>query len=198
MGGQFPFSVEILKVYFNDMDITVGSSRIKADLFSDDRRLSFQISKTTSEQSFKAAFPQARFSLERHGIGPGHPGVHMQLKYHLIENPVNLGSLYIFIDIDAEEQMMEIAKGFIHALYEMTGMLNDEFREIRRLMFREELISELETSSEMYRKKIKDSIEKKTIEIRSLDGTIGYLTPRDISSLVDRRKELLPLLGMGD
>lgn len=192
---MFPFQTHGLRIYFKETDVSHGSSRIVVNIISSKERVKFEISLTTSKWILTGAYPQRRFSLERHGSTPGHKGIHLQLNYHMVENPNNIGSIHIGLDISSSEEMLHIAQGFIYSLYEMIGVMDEDFLVIRNRMFREELILDLASKKPLFENKVNDCIKGKEIEIRSIEGKTLYLTDKEFRTFIKETKELIPLFG---
>jgi hypothetical protein len=149
----------------------------------------------TSKPSLQGAYPQRDISLERHDSKRGHPGVHLQMRFHQVENSLDIGSMYVLLEIGRTKEMEKIAEGFIYALYEMIGLMDEDFREMRPLLFEEDIVKRLASSKAFFSKKIKESITGRPIEVKASDGSKQYVTAKEIRSLIKERRELIPLLG---
>jgi len=191
-----PYQPHGLKIYFVRTDVSYGSSRVVVNLISGKERVKFEISLTTSKWLSTGAYPQRRFSLESHGNSPGHKGVHLQLKYHMVENLKNIGSIHIGLDISSSGEMESIAQGFIYSLYEMLGEMDEEFLAIRQKMFREEMMMDLALKKIIYSKKVNDCIKDKEIEISSIEGITHFITEKELRSFIKETRELIPLFGL--
>lgn len=192
---MFPFQTHGLRIYFKETDVSHGSSRIEVNIIYSKDRVNFEVSMTTTKWLLSGAYPKRRFSLERHVGRPGHKGVHLQLNYHMVENPKNIGSIHIGLDISSSEEMLDIAQGFLYSLYEMIGEMDEEFITIRDRMFREELIMDLASKKIFFDNKVNDCIKGKDIEIRSIEGKTYHLTEKEFRSFIEETKELIPLFG---
>ena len=168
---------------------------IDIELFSDTDQIAFEVSMLCKEPHYSSAFPQRRFSLERH-LDKGHEGVHIQINYHLVDNDLRIGRLYITMEIFEDEELLHISEGFIYTLYEILCKINPDLIEIAEEIFNTALFSRIIGKKELLISKINESLNQQRIMIRSIDRNESVvLEGKDFLQLVDKRKELVPLLG---
>ena len=196
MNGKGPrLPVDILKIYFKNLKMDDGKRKVEINLRSDWPHIAFEVSVEVKEPSYEGAFPQRRISLERHE-DHGHEGVHLQIWYHLVENKMDIGSLYIGINVNDNRNLEDIAEGFVFTIYEVLKEMGPEFKDIVDELFFIELVEEIKEKKSLLLEKIRESLEKRYIEIRREDDKKPILVdPEDIRILLRSRKELIPLLG---
>ena len=188
-------SVELLRPYFKNMHYQDEKYSIDIELFSDTDQIAFEVSMVCKEPTYKSSFPQRRFSLERH-LDEGHEGVHIQINYHLVENDMKIGRLYITLEIHEDEELLQISKGFVYTLYEILSGINSDLAEITNEIFNISLFSRISNKKDLLINKINESLQNQQIMIRSIDrNETIILEGKDFLQLITKRQELTPLLG---
>jgi len=110
--------IELLFPYLRSNHYEDEKYSIRIDMFSDPVRLAFEIGMKVREPGYRGAYPQRRFSLERHSQR-GHQGVHVQIDYHLVDNTMDIGKLYIFLEIADDVELIDAALGFLYTLFQI-------------------------------------------------------------------------------
>jgi len=188
-------STNTLRRYFKKMDASDGKHRVKVELLSEGEMVGFMVAVTVAQPWPEGAFPQQRLSLERH-LKHGHKGVHLQIKYHLVNNELNIGTLYIILDTKGNEELSDLTGGFVYSVYEVLKAMGPEFETIVNDLFETDLVEDLKDKKGVLVEKMLLSLENKQIEIRDLDrGKNVQISAADISKLLRTRQELFPLLG---
>ena len=188
-------SVDLLRPYFKNMHYRDDKYSIDIELFSDTNQIAFEVSMLCKEPHYTSAFPQRRFSLERH-LDEGHEGVHLQINYHLVDNDMRIGKLYITMEIFEDEELLHISEGFIYTLYEILCRIDPDLTEIAEEIFNTTLFSRIIGKKELLISKIYESLNHQRIMIRSIDRNESIvLEGKDFLQLVNKRSELVPLLG---
>jgi len=188
-------SVDLLRPYFKNMSYSDDRYVIEISIFSDDSQLAFEVSLECKEPTSDGSFPQRRFSFERHD-GKGHEGVHVQINYHLINNDLGIGKLYITLEIGSDEDLLQIGEGFIFALYETLNNFNEDLRDITEEIFNIELIQTIRGRKEILVNRMSDSLKKNRIMVsNSITKEIKIINGEDFIKLIEKRRELVPLLG---
>ena len=108
----------LLEPYIKRKHYSDHKYSIDISLYSSSTGHGFTVSLEVKEPYSRGAFPQRRISLEQHER-EGHEGVHLQLRYHLLRNSLNIGKLYIQLDVANEQELLELSEGFIYTLYEI-------------------------------------------------------------------------------
>ncbi len=191
---DIPISIDIIRSYFKCFEVAIDKDRLKAKVSSDRDRLSFQIAIYSSSIGFTGSFPQTRISLERHSENIRHQGVHLQLSFHKIENPFHAGTLYIHLDIDDMNNLLDVSQGFLFATYEMLKKLGGNFVKIRDQLFHPEMIVDIYDKKQIFIEKVSKSIQVRPLELIKLDGSRVYISEAELEEFLEYRKELVPLL----
>jgi hypothetical protein len=188
-------SVNLLRPYFKNMHYHDEKYTIDIELFSDTDQIAFEVSIECKEPTYSSSFPQRRFSLERH-IDDGHEGVHIQINYHLVDNDMKIGRLYITLEINEDEELLKISEGFVYTLYEIINGINSDFEKITNEIFNTSLFSKIKDNKDLLIDKINESLLNQQILIKSIDrDELKILEGKDFLQLITKRKELIPLLG---
>lgn len=195
MNERAVIRVEELRQYIKKNKVTQGRYHVKLQINSDSQRIAFHIELKVREPDFFGSYPQQRISLERHKAGKGHEDVHLQIDYHKIENPLDIGTLYINLAVTDSRELKDLAEGFLYSIYEMFGSLPGEFPKIRDMLFHEDLIEDLKPKKRFFIGIVSDSMNERSIQIERLDGTVKRMGRSDMKRLLDARKELVPILG---
>ena len=185
---------DILRAYFNETRYRDDRYSIEITLISDVEQYGFEVSIESMEPHTHGAFPERRVALEQHLSG-GHEGVHVQVNYHLIDNDLNIGRLYIVIDTKTDKELLEIAEGFVYTLYEILSSLGQNFKDVLPEIFKVELMDDIKDKKHILVEKIRESLENRMIEIRDLSGTVVLVEPEELRRLLKSRREFVPLLG---
>ena len=188
-------SMDVLRTYIKERIAVQGETRIELDTFSDLKRFAFYLSIEMSRPRTKASYPQQRLSLERHIPGRGHQGVHLQIRYHKMDNPLKIGKMRVILEIENSTDLQQVAEGFLYTIYEVIGNLGDDLETARSKLFYEESILELKECKNIFIDRIRTSILERSIEIQRLDGEIVIIGQREIKGLISERKELTPIFG---
>ena len=183
-------SVDLLRPYYQDEKYSID-----IELFSDTDQIAFEVSMVCKEPTYESSFPQRRFSLERHK-DEGHEGVHIQINYHLVDNDMKIGRLYIILEILEDEELLNISEGFVYTLYEILSGINSDLSEISDEIFNTSLFSRIISKKDFLINKINESLQHQQIMIRSVDRDESMiLEGKDFLQLITSRRELTPLLG---
>ena len=157
--------------------------------------VAFNVGIKMAEPHHEGAYPQRRFSLERH-LREGHEGVHVQIWYHMVDNAMNLGTLYIVLDVRTDEDLLEVAEGFVFTLYEILLAMGPEFGEISQELFYVDLLEELRPRKAVLTSKLSDSMRNRMVEVRRSDRKKPtFISGKELVGLLESRRELVPLLG---
>ena len=194
MNERQRLETDILRAYFNNTRYEDQKYLIEITLIPDTEQSGFAVSVKIKEPDVHGAFPQRRVSFEQHLSGR-HKGVHVQVNYHLIDNELNIGRLYIIIDIHNEKELLEIAEGFVYTLYEMFMQFGPDFEKIVPEIFRIELMDDISESKAVLIEKICESLRNRMIEVRDLTGEVRLVEPEELRGLLKSRREFVPLLG---
>lgn len=194
MNDRLRLETDILRVYFNQTEYEDEKYSISIILRSDYGDYGFTVRVEIKEPHFKGAFPQREIALEQHGTC-GHEGVHIQVKYHLIENEMNIGRLHIVLDTHSDEELLEIAEGFVYTLHEMFSNFGPDFEPIVPIIFKVELMDEIAEKKVVLIEKMRESLKNRMIEIRDLSGEPRFYRPEELRGLLKSRREFVPLLG---
>jgi len=194
MNDRLRLETDILKAYFNQTEYEDEKYSISIILRSGYEDYGFTVRMRIKEPHFEGAFPQGEVALEQHG-SCGHEGVHIQIKYHLIENEMSIGKLYIVLDAHSDEELLEIAEGFVYTLHEMFSNFGPDIKLIVPKIFKIELMDEIAGKKAVLIEKIRESLEKRMIEIRDLSGVPRFYRPEELRGLLESRMEFVPLLG---
>ena len=157
-------SVDLLRPYFKNMHYRDEKYTIDIELFSDTDQIAFEISIVCKEPTYSSSFPKRRFSLERH-LDEGHEGVHIQINYHLVDNDMKIGRLYITLEIHDDGELLKISEGFVYTLYEIINGINSDFEEITNEIFNTSLISRIRGNKDLLIDKINESLQNQQIMI---------------------------------
>jgi len=188
-------SVDLLRPYFKNMHYHDEKYIIDIELFSDTEQVAFEVSMVCKEPTYTSSFPKRRFSLERH-LDEGHEGVHIQINYHLVDNDMKIGRLYITLEIHEDEELLHISEGFVYTLYEILSGINSDFVKITNEIFNTSLFSRISSKKDLLINKINGSLQNQQIMIRSIDrNETIILKGKDFLQLINKRQELIPLLG---
>lgn len=188
-------SVDLLRPYFKNMSFINEKYTIEISIFSDDYQLAFEVSLECKEPNSCGSFPQRRFSFERHD-GKGHEGVHVQINYHLIDNNLGIGRLYITLEIDSDKDLLQIGEGFVYTLYEILNDFNEDLKEISKEIFNVELIKTIKDRKGILMNRMGESLKKNRILIsNSVSRESKVINGEDPKRLLEERRELVPLIG---
>ncbi len=190
---DLPVPIDLVRSYFRSFEVSNGNDRLKARIATDRSRLSFQIAIISSKIDFSGSYPQNRISLERHVDNSRHKGIHLQLSYHKVENPLFIGTLYILLDIDDVNELMDVAEGFLYASYEMLDLVGGNFSEMKDRLFNSVMIMGLHKKKQIFIDKINSSFRMRPLEVIRLDGSRVFISMSDIDEFLEYRKELVPL-----
>jgi len=188
------FNVNLLKQYIRSASYDDGEVSVMIDMGSSRVVGGFWITLTASRPLTGGAFPPARFAFEDHG-GFGHKGVHIQVNYHLMENELKIGRLYITLEVRGVHDLQSLSEGFIYTLREILIGMGSGFNQASSLIFREELLSDLTPQKTLLMDRIRESVEGDHIEIRDHTRGIHQPTHENTMGLLRSRRELIPLLG---
>jgi len=146
------------------------------------------------EPDYRGAYPQRRYSLERHSQR-GHEGVHIQIDYHLVKNTMDIGKLYIFLDIADDMELIDTAQGFLYTLFQILSDIDVDNKIVPEL-FNVKHIENISAKKTILVEKVYDSFKDRGITVHNLDKdeTVVY-TGTEISELMENLRELVPLLG---
>lgn len=194
LADDIPISIDVIRSYFRCFEVAIGNDRLKAKVSSDRDRLSFQIAIFSSSICFKGSFPQTRISLERHSENIGHKGIHLQLSFHKIENPLHAGTLYVHLDIEDMNNLIDVSRGFLFGIYEMLKSLGGNFVKMRDQLFHPEMITDISDKKRIFIEKVNQSIQIRPLELIKLDGSRIYISEMELEEFLEYRKELVPLL----
>lgn len=188
-------SVDLLRPYFKNMSFLNDRYSIEISIFSDDNQLAFEVSLDCKEPTSIASYPRRRFSFERHD-GKGHEGVHVQINYHLIDNDLGIGRLYITLEIFTDEDLLHIGEGFVYVLYEILNNFNDDLKDVTEEIFNIELIQTIRERKEIFVDRMVDSLRTNRILIsHSISKEKKIMNGEDLKRLIEERRELVPLIG---
>jgi cyanate lyase len=193
MNERPTLDTDILRTYFNKTEYQDERYSISIKLISDVEHYGFEVSIEIKEPNTQGAYPQRRLALEQHSL-TGHEGVHVQIKYHLIENDLNIGQLHIMIDCKNDEDLLEIGEGFVYTLYEIVSSFGSALENVIPELFKIELLEDIKDKKIILIEKIKESLENRVIEVRNLAKEVTLIKPEDLRSLLKTRRELRPLL----
>jgi len=186
----------LLEPYLKCMKHNSTKYNVTIKLASYGDHFSFTIGMDLKEEKIGQALPQREIYLHQHDGVRGHEGVHIQVRYHAIENDMNIGQIHISLDIEDDEDLLNTAEGFIYTVYEIMKSSEPELSEIADEIFNVELLPGLIDKKYLLSEKLRASYAQKKVEVRdqSKEG-IRILTPEDFAPLLETRKELVPLLG---
>ncbi|MCK5772910.1 MAG: hypothetical protein KAH57_03910 [Thermoplasmata archaeon] len=188
-------SSDLLRPYFRNMHFSDEKYIVDIEIFSDSSQIAFEICLECKEPKLHGAFPQRRFSIERHTTS-GHEGVHVQINYHLINNEMDIGRLYITLEIDTDEELLNVAEGFVYTLYEILRSINDDMEKIAEYIFCVEMLGRIIDKKRYLVEKMAESLKNNRIQIsNSQKKTVTVMEGKDFIKLLEERKELIPLIG---
>ncbi len=177
------------------MDYSDNRYSVSVTLFGDERQISFEVSLDCKEPSSGGSFPQRRYSLERHS-GPGHEGVHVQINYHLIQNRNRIGKLYILLKIDSDEQLLDVAEGFIFTMREILLEFDEDMDKVVDHLFNMKYLDTLRNKKNILIERLSESLSMNRIQIsNSMKQTSTIINSSDLIKLLEDRNELRPLIG---
>ena len=121
--------------------------------------------------------------------------MHVQIDYHLVDNAMDMGKLYIFLDVSDDMELIDTAQGFLYTLYQILSDLDTHGRFVPELINLKH-IEDLSHKKDFFVRKLYESFKDRGITVRNLikDETVVY-TGKQIIELMKDRKELMPLLG---
>ena len=187
--------MDLIRIYFKNTKITTDRYSVDVELYSYGDAVAFNVGIKMAEPHRDGAYPQRRFSLERH-FREGHEGVHVQIWYHLVENTMNLGTLYIVLDVHNDGELLDVAEGFVFTLHEMLLSMGADFREIAWELFHTEMVEGLRSKKAVLTRKLSDSLNRRMIEVRRSDTKEAtFISGKELIALLESRRELVPLLG---
>ena len=195
MGDEPRLSTDLLKPYFKNMHYRDEIYQIDVYMFSKLDQIAFEVSLECKEPGFSGAFPQRRYSLERHSK-IGHEGVHIQINYHLVDNDMKVGRLYIVLDVMNDEELLHVAEGFVVILYEILRGIDRSLKHAVEQIFNTAAVRRMRRRKELLLTKINESLQHQQIKIRSTEhDRIVVYKGKEFLELISERKELSPLLG---
>ncbi len=155
--------------------------------------ISFHIRLSMKNPVTAMSYPQMSLSLERHDPGKGHEGIHFQMKIHKIENRFNIGSMWIRIEADSDEELMNISRGFVCSLYRFLSG-NVETTDLVDRIFIRDIVDEWMINTRDFTGAIARSIRKHGLEIKDGDGKRSYIRmENELDDFLSTRRELVPI-----
>ena len=184
----------ILRRFFRSMSASNDTHNVDLDVYNYPEGIGFIVSLAVKEPDVAGCVPQNRIALEHHE-GHGHPGIHLQIEYHKVDNPLNIGKLYLFLDISSDEEMVHVAEGFVYTLKEMMEGMGAEFGPVIEEIFDLPSLEGIADRKEVLKAKVQESYLNRAVDIVTLDREKSVLTGENLHQLLQMRKELVPLLG---
>lgn len=192
---QPQLSIDLLRPIFKNLSYQDDRYSVIITLFSGEDQIAFEVSLESKEPSYKGSFPKRRYSLERHS-GKGHDGVHVQINYHLIENRDKIGRLYMILEIENDEKLLEIAQGFVYTLREVLLEIDNDMTVVVEHLFNIDYLDTLGSRKTILMEELVKSLTSNRIHISdSFKKTSTIIQGKELMALIEDRKELRPLIG---
>jgi len=192
MDKEPTIAMDLLRVYFKSEEVKTKDKHVKVKLNSEYPFMAFEVSINIKTPGTKGSYPQRRYALERHDEF-GHEGIHLQIWYHQVASAMNIGRIYVSIDAHNNKDLRNIAEGFIYSLYETFLAMGEDYPEIAEELFYVEQVKDLKKKKGILIMKIKDSLERKLVEISRSDTKEPMLiTPKQIRKMLESHGELVP------
>ena len=121
-------NTELLEPYILRMKHNTDKYNIEVKLASSGDHFSFTVGMELKEELIGQPLPQREIYLHQHD-DEGHDGVHIQLRYHGVENDLNIGQIHISLDIEDDADLLRTAEGFIYTVYEIMKASEPELSE---------------------------------------------------------------------
>lgn len=187
--------VRLLEKYIKNYDVEYLGKKVQVDIISTYPHIAFRLALDTKEPTFGGAFPQRKFAFEKH-LGPGHEGVHVQIWYHLVENELGVGAIYLILEVLDDHDLLELSEGFIFAAYETLMAMGPDFQIIAEKIFNVDTLEILADKKDVLIERMILSLADRKMEIRLSDKKEPFIAKKeDIELLLGSRKELVPMFG---
>lgn len=187
-------SMDLLRTYFKETSLFHNGRAISITLSPSTRGFAFSISLESVKPLDEGAMPKERIALERHAPTYGHSEIHIQIDLYKEDNPLDIGTIRYYLDIEDGEDLEETAGGFIFLLRDAVRCLLNDEEEVNKL-FHNELVDDLEPKAVKYKEKISKAKEQRNFEFQNIDRERVHITDWTFNELLEKRTELIPLLG---
>ena len=108
---------------------------------------------------------------------------------------MDIGKLYIFLDIADDMELIDTAQGFLYTLFQILSDIDVDNKIVPEL-FNVKHIENISAKKDILVHKVYNSFKDRGITIHNLekDETVVY-TGTEIIDFIENRRELAPLLG---